>query len=157
MQPLDKNTLFSIFDIGDEEVYKENNVEELLDNPFVLIGMVVRGVENWHLMDILYTRKKGEEYAEVRDKVQLQYFVKLCKYLDRLDFNKFETVYTIGESFDKDEVDDRLSQMMDVFIENEYYEQCATVKRFLDMLSHEYILKCELKKAGLRLPIEDKF
>ena len=108
-------------------------------------------------MDILYTRKKGEEYAEVRDKVQLQYFVKLCKYLDRLDFNKFETVYTIGESFDKDEVDDRLSQMMDVFIENEYYEQCATVKRFLDMLSHEYILKCELKKAGLRLPIEDKF
>ena len=60
MQPLDKNTLFSIFEVGDEEVYKENNVESLLDNPFVLIGMVVRGVENWHLMDILYTRNNLE-------------------------------------------------------------------------------------------------
>lgn len=155
MQPLNKNTLFSIFDIGDEEVYKEHGEEALLDNPFVLIGMVVRGVENWHLMDILYTRKKGEEYAEVRDVVQLQYFSKLCKYLEKLDFNKFETVYTIGESFNKEEVDDRLSQMMNVFIEHEHYEQCATIKKFLDMLEHEYILKCELKKAGLRLPIQN--
>lgn len=151
MQPLDKNTLFSIFEVGDEEVYKENNVESLLDNPFVLIGMVVRGVENWHLMDILYTRKNGEEYTNVRDKVQLQYFLKLCTYLERLDFNKFETVYTIGESFDRDEVDDRFNQMMEVFIKHEQYEKCAIIKKYLDMLDHEFIIKKALKEAGLKL------
>jgi len=153
MQPLDKHTLFSIFEVGDEEVYKENNVESLLDNPFVLIGMVVRGVENWHLMDILYTRKNGKEYTNVRDKVQLQYFLKLCGYLERLDFNKFETVYTIGESFDRGEVDDRFNQMMEVFIEHEQYEKCAIIKKYIDMLDHEYLLQKELKKAGLKLPI----
>ena len=131
MQPLDKNSLFSIFDIGDEEVYKENNVEELLDNPFVLLGMVVRGVDNWHLMDILYTRKQGEEY--------------------KLDFNKFETVYTIGDSFDRDEVEKALNIILDVFISFEHYEKCATVKKFLDLLDHEYVLKSELKRAGLKL------
>ena len=152
MQPLDKNTLFSIFEVGDEEVYKENNVEHLLDNPFVLIGMVVRGVENWHLMDVLYTRKQGKEYARVRDKVQLQYFSKLCAYLERLDFDKFETIYTIGESFNREEVEDRFNQMLDVFIKNEYYEKCATIKKYLDMLDHEYLIQKELKKVGLKLP-----
>ena len=36
MQPLNPHTLFSIFEKGDEEIYKEHNMEELLDNPFVL-------------------------------------------------------------------------------------------------------------------------
>jgi hypothetical protein len=157
MQPLDKNTLFSIFDIGDEEVYKENNVEELLDNPFVLLGMVVRGVDNWHLMDILYTRKKGEEYASVREQVQLQYFTKLCKYLTRLDFNKFETVYTIGDSFDRDEVEKALNIILEVFITFEHYEKCVIVKKFLDLLDHEYILKNELKKASIKYPSSENF
>lgn len=157
MQPLDKNTLFSIFDVGDEEVYKENNVEELLDNPFVLLGMVVRGVDNWHLMDILYTRKQGEEYTNVREKVQLQYFTKLCKYLTRLDFNKFETVYTIGDSFDRDEVEKALNIVLDVFIAHEHYEKCIIVKKFLDLLDHEYILKNELKKAKIKYPSSENF
>lgn len=152
MQPLDKNTLFSIFDVGDEEVYKENNVEDLLDNPFVLLGMVVRGVDNWHLMDILYTRKQGEEYTNVREQVQLQYFSKLCKYLDKLDFNKFETIYTIGDSFDREEVENALNIVLDVFITHEHYEKCVIVKKFLDLLDHEYILKNELKKAKIKYP-----
>ena len=113
--------------------------------------MVVRGVDNWHLMDILYTRRQGEEYANVREQVQLQYFTKLCKYLTKLDFNKFETVYTIGESFDRDEVEKALNIILDVFISFEHYEKCATVKKFLDLLDHEYVLKSELKRAGLKL------
>ena len=92
MQPLDKNTLFSIFEAGDEEVYKENNVSELLDNPYVLIGMVVRGVQNWHIMDIMYKRSHPNEYSKVRRKVMYKYFVKICGYLERLDINNFKTL-----------------------------------------------------------------
>ena len=36
MHKLDPHTLFSIFEKGDEEVYKENQMEGLLDNPYVL-------------------------------------------------------------------------------------------------------------------------
>ena len=53
MQPLDPHTLFSIFEKGDAEVYEEHNMTELLDNPYVLMGMVLRGVDNYHTMDVI--------------------------------------------------------------------------------------------------------
>ena len=62
MQKLDPHTLFSIFEKGDEEIYKENNIEELLDNPYVLIGMVVTGVENFYMIDQMYMVKHEEDY-----------------------------------------------------------------------------------------------
>lgn len=40
MNKLDPHSLFSIFEKGDEEVYKEHGEEDVLDNPFVLMNMV---------------------------------------------------------------------------------------------------------------------
>ena len=51
MQPVDPHKLFSLFEKGDEEVYKEHGVEEALKNPYVLMGMVLEGMENYQLMD----------------------------------------------------------------------------------------------------------
>ena len=152
MQPLDKNTLFSIFEAGDEEVYKENNVSELLDNPYVLIGMVVRGVQNWHIMDIMYKRSHLNEYSKVRRKVMYKYFVKICGYLERLDINNFKTLYTIGDSYDIKEVKESFDQLLKYFEGIEYYEKCAIVKSYLDLLNHEYITKDLLKNTGIKLP-----
>ena len=152
MQPLDKNTLFSIFEAGDEEVYKENNVSELLDNPYVLIGMVVRGVQNWHIMDIMYKRSHPKEYSRVRRKVMYKYFVKICGYLERLDINNFKTLYTIGDSYDIKEVKESFDQLLKYFEGIEYYEKCAIVKSYLDLLNHEYITKDLLRNTGIKLP-----
>ena len=60
MQPLDKNTLFSIFEAGDEAVYAEYGLQGQLNNPFVLMGMVLKGVENYHIMDM----KKNNYYQK---------------------------------------------------------------------------------------------
>ena len=152
MQPLDKDTLFSIFEAGDEEVYKENNVSELLDNPYVLIGMVVRGVQNWHIMDIMYKRSHPKEYDRVRRKVMYKYFIKICGYLERLDINNFKTLYTIGDSYDIKEVKESFDQLLKYFEGIEYYEKCAIVKSYLDLLNHEYITKDLLKNTGIKLP-----
>jgi len=152
MQPLDKDTLFSIFEAGDEEVYQENNVSELLDNPYVLIGMVVRGVQNWHIMDIMYKRSHPKEYSRVRRKVMYKYFVKICGYLERLDINNFKTLYTIGDSYDIKEVKESFDQLLKYFEDIEYYEKCAIVKSYLDLLNHEYITKDLLKNTGIKLP-----
>ena len=152
MQPLDKNTLFSIFEAGDEEVYEENNVSGLLDNPYVLIGMVVRGVQNYHLMDVMYKRSYPQDYAKVRQKIKLNYFLRIAGYLQRLDVKSFSTVYTIGDSFDVQEVQEAFEQLITYFEQIEYYEQCALVKSYLDLLSHEVISKDLLKNTGIELP-----
>ena len=53
MKPIDPNQLFNLFEVGDEEVYEENGVKDVLQNPYVLMGMVVRGLENYKLLDKL--------------------------------------------------------------------------------------------------------
>ena len=54
MNKLDPHSLFQIFEQGDEEVYKEHDQEDVLNNPFVLMNMVTRGLENYELMCALY-------------------------------------------------------------------------------------------------------
>ena len=145
MQPLDKNTLFSIFEQGDEEIYKEHNITGVLDNPYVLIGMVIRGMENWHLMDIMYKRSYPVEYKEVRSQIRLKYMLKLVAYLERLDKTKFETVYTIGDSYDSKTVRLALNSLLGFFESIEYYEKCAIIKDYIDLIAHEVIQKELLK------------
>lgn len=145
MQPLNKNTLFSIFEQGDEEIYKEHNITGVLDNPYVLIGMVVRGMENWHIMDIMYKRSYPVEYKAVREGIQLKYMNKLVKYLERLDTNRFDTVYSIGDSFDEKVVRLALTNLLKYYEGIEYYEKCAIIKPYIDLLEHEVIKKELLK------------
>lgn len=134
MQSLNPHTLFSIFEQGDEEVYKEHGIEDALKNPYVLMGMVMRGVENYFLMDIMYLRQYPEQYKNVRAAVKAKYFTNLYNYLTRIDSTKFETFYKIGESFEKDEVSLALDTLRLYFEEVEEYEKCAVIKRFNELL-----------------------
>lgn len=145
MLPLDKNTLFSIFEQGDEEIYKEHSITGVLDNPYVLMGMVIRGLENWNIMDIMYKRSHPEEYAKVRSTIQVKYMSKLVSYLERIDNTKFESVYTIGESFDSKNVIMSLHRLLMYFEKIEYYEKCAIIKRYIDLLT-EHLLEKELQR-----------
>ena len=126
--------LFSIFEQGDEEVYKEHGMEDALKNPFVLMGMVLRGVENYHMMDMMYSRQYPQQYKNVRSQVKYKYFNKLFLYLNRIDSTKFETFYRIGESFEKEDVYVGLEQIKYYFESLEEYEKCAVIKRFQDLL-----------------------
>ena len=74
MKKIDPHTLFSLFEANDEQVYEENNVSEILQNPYVLMGMVVRGVDNFFLLDAIYTKNHRKEYLRTKDKIQHKYF-----------------------------------------------------------------------------------
>lgn len=145
MLPLDKNTLFSIFEQGDEEIYKEHNVTGVLNNPYVLMGMVIRGLENWNIMDIMYKRTYPEEYAKVRSSIKVKYMSKLVSYLERIDSTKFESVYTIGESFESKNVIMALHSLLMYFENIEYYEKCAIIKNYIDLLT-EHLIEKELHR-----------
>lgn len=134
MQPIDPHTLFSIFEQGDEQVYKEHGIEDTMKNPFVLMGMVVRGIENHHLMDIMYIKQYPKEYTNVRDVTKYKYYNRLFSYLTRIDINTSTDLYTIGESFEAGEVFLGLDIMRKYYESIEEYEKCSIVKRYQDLL-----------------------
>lgn len=139
MQPLDPRTLFSIFEQGDEEIYKEHGIEENLKNPYVLMGMVLRGLENYTIMDMMYTRHYGDQYKNVKPTIKLKYFNKLFSYLTRIDHTDFNSIYTIGESFEKQEVYIGLEKLKKYFEVIEHYEKCAVIKNFQDFLQETQV------------------
>ena len=140
MQPLDKNTLFSIFEAGDEQVYKENGIQDMLKNPFVLMGMVLQGLQSYHLMDIMYRRNFPEEYKRVAEGIKYKYYSRLYGYLNRIDSDKFETVYNIGQSFDKEDVFVGLEELRTYFENIEEYEKCAIIRNYTELLIEKVAL-----------------
>ena len=146
MQNLDPNNLFSIFEQGDEQVYQEHNLEEVLKNPYVLMGMVLRGLENFKLMDLMYMRNYPEEYKVRRNYIKFKYYSKLFTYLERIKWTKEEEVYTISNSYDLAETSQGLNEMLYYFEKLECYEKCAIVKKCLDKLYNFDLERLEVTK-----------
>jgi hypothetical protein len=137
MQPLNPHTLFSIFEKGDEEIYEEHNLTELLDNPYVLMGMVLRGIDNYHTMDLMHLKHFGDRYREVRFKVRNQFYNKLFNYLNRIDITKLDSRYTITEEYNSDDIFSGLNVLLVYFEKREEYEKCGIIKRYQDLLNLE--------------------
>lgn len=150
MNKIDPNTLFAIFEQGDEKIYKEHGQEEVLKNPYVLLGMVTRGVENYGLMDIMYSRQYPKEYKSVRNNVKLNYFNKLFSYLERIDGVSAFKNYKISQAFNLVEVYNSLDHMRKFFENLELYEKCAIIKKYQNVVINEFHLIKELniEKVG---------
>jgi len=130
MKKIDKATLFSIFEVGDEEVYKENDAEDLLHNTYILFGMTIKGVENYFIMEQMYQNRYGETFSTVRDSIKLKYFTGLIRYLERIDDTQLDTLYDLKDVFGEQSIDYALKEMTDFFESLEMYENCALLMRF---------------------------
>jgi hypothetical protein len=135
MQPIDPHTLFSIFEQGDEQIYEEHGLQDTLNNPYVLMGMVVKGVENYFMMDLMYMQRYPKEYTNVRNVTKRKYFNRLYSYLERIDSDNFGDEFNIGESFEKGEAFLSLDYLRIYFEKVEHYEKCAVVKKYQDLLN----------------------
>ena len=134
MNKLDPHTLFSIFEQGDEQVYKEHNVLGVLDNPYVLIGMAVTGVENFALIDQMYLLRYAEDYAKVRSKIKYNYYTKLYTYLTRVKLDELGDKYKVGEDYEISRSIDAILDIQIYFQQSEEYEKCKVIKQFSDLL-----------------------
>ena len=134
MQPIDPNTLFNIFEQGDEQIYQEHGMEDQLTNPFVLMGMVLRGIDNYRMMDMMYLKQYPGPYKKVRGITKYKYYNKLYSYLTRIDSLNFNKVYRIGESFEIGEVYSCLDLLRVYYEEIEQYEKCAVIKKYIELL-----------------------
>ena len=139
MNKLDPHTLFSIFEQGDEEIYKEHGQQDVLKNPFVLMGMVLRGLENYRLMALIYNRKYPDMFKEQEPVIKHKYYNKLYSYLNRIDLRQLETAYHIGESYSRDEIMLALEHMIQFFVKVEEYEKCAKIVEYKELLVLEEV------------------
>lgn len=134
MQPIDPNTLFSIFEQGDEQVYKEYGQEDVLKNPFVLMGMVLRGIENYRMMDMMYMKQYPDQYKNVRGVTKYKYYNKLYSYLCRIPMDDKTKIYKIGETFDRQSALIGLNELLYYYEKIEQYEKCAVIKKYCDLI-----------------------
>ena len=137
MKNLNIQQVFSAFDATDEEVFVQERMLDLLENPYVLMGIVVRGVENYYLLDTMYSKKYGEQWDNIKYQIKHKYFTRLVQYLYRINFNTYEFRYMIGKDFDKESVSLALNNMIDFFLLTEEYEHCGAIKKYVDLLWEE--------------------
>jgi hypothetical protein len=136
MKKLNSDDLFNIFSIGDEEIYKEHNIEDMMDNTFILFGMVVRGVENYFIIDKMYDSRYQERYDSVRENIKLKYFNGLVNYLERIKALQSDTVMDIEDEFGLQAIKYALEEMLEFYKELEMYEKCAIIFKY-----HQLFLK----------------
>ena len=133
MKKLNSDDLFNIFSIGDEEIYKEHKIEDLMDNTFILFGMVVRGVENYFIIDKMYAYRFEERYDSVRENIKLKYFNGLVNYLERIEGLQSDTVIDIEDEFGLQAIKYALEELLEFYTEIEYYEKCAIIYKFYEL------------------------
>ena len=141
---LNPNTLFSIFEQGDEEIYREHGMEHQLKNPYVLMGMVIKGLENFSLMCTMYENNFPREFKKNKENIRYKYYTRLYEYLTRIDSSNFSNLYTIGESFEASRVEGGLEHLMYFFESKEEYEKCAIIKKYIEHLIIAKEIKLEL-------------
>ena len=134
MKQIDKDTLFSIFEQGDEEVYKEHDQEDVLNNPFVLMNMVTRGLENYELMCALYIRNYPKEFIKVEPTIKFKYYNRLYAYLLRINIDSIEDIYAIGDSYERNSAQQGLQTLLKYYEFKEEYEKCGVIVKYIQML-----------------------
>ena len=133
MKKLNSDDLFNIFSIGDEEIYKEHKIEDMMDNTFILFGMVVRGVENYFIIDKMYANRYQERYDSVRENIKLKYFNGLVNYLERVKVLQGGTVEELKDEFGPQAIEYALEEMLEFYKELEMYEKCAIIFKFYEL------------------------
>jgi len=133
MKKLDSNDLFNIFSVGDEEIFKEHKIENAVDNTFILFGMAVRGVENYFIIDKMYSSRYQEHYVSVRDSIKLKYFNGLVNYLERVKYIQSDTVEYLEDEFGPQAIHYALEELLEFYKELEMYEKCAIIFKFYQL------------------------
>lgn len=123
-----------LFTKKDEEVYKEHNLQHLLEDPYVIFNTAIRGVTLYNLLDGTYRIRYPKEYPVVESSVRNNQFAYLYQLIVKvpLDDPKVfsDTKLDLGEGV----VRDSLNQLLQHFIDLEEYEKCSVIKNYLEII-----------------------
>lgn len=131
MKKLDKNELFDIFSQYDQDVFEENTMHEDIDNDFITFGTIITAIQNYDLLDQIYTNRFEKHYDSVKDSIKMKYFNGVMRYFDRIDVLQPDTVNDLNDEFGKQSIVTTLYCILDFYEKVEHYEKCAIIFKFL--------------------------
>lgn len=140
MKELDGDSLFSIFEKGDEDIHRDSHYKIQLDSSFILLGTVIRGVDNYFLIDQLYTNRYQERYLSVKENLKLKYFIRLVKVLQRITEFDSKTASMLVDEFGETTIIYVFQYLLSYFEENEYYEICVVLKKYFDIFTEKSLI-----------------
>lgn len=145
MKKLDPKDLFKVFEMTDEEIVSERDPQAVWDfrhHPYILMGMVIKGLENFDIISELYTRREGDEYEEIKDDVQYTYYTSLYKYLYRFNYQSLEFIES-ALKHDYHDITYALIHLRTFFESKEEFEKCARIRDIFEAidLGAELLLK----------------
>ena len=144
MNSLNIDLIFEVFNQGDEVIYKEAGLENLMNEDAVLLNTAVRGIESYWRLDEMFTSRKYDEYQKVRHLVKSRYFSKMFGYLNKVSYTKLEPFFdTIGD-LGYGTVENSLEEYLEHFIFTEEYEKCTVIKKLLGIVRKLYYPELEL-------------
>jgi len=133
MKEIDEDSLFSIFENGDQEVFNELYYASDINNSFIALGTLIRGVDNYMLIDKIYQNRYGKEYDNFKDKLKLRYFLGLMNYLKSVSKFNNETAKELFDEFGESCVICNFQELLSFFEQQEHYEKCVLIKKYLDI------------------------
>lgn len=98
------------------------------------MGMVVRGLQNFLLIDQIYSHRHPEQYSNVKKQLQYKYYCRLFSYLQRIQSKDFDEAYQVGDDYQVVDTYIALDHLREYFQNLEEYEKCAVIKTFIDVL-----------------------
>lgn len=140
MKGLDGDSLFSIFDTPHHEVFEDSRTVGTQVSNFIVMGTVIRGVENYFLIDQLYANRYKDRYFSVRDSLRLKYFIQLVDYLQRVKEFDSKTASMLLDEFGVAAIVYAFQHLLTFLEELEMYERCILVKKYLDIFLEDSLL-----------------
>lgn len=137
MKELDPSKLFELF--SKEEEYQEDIQQKTLvgnNNPFILMGMVVRGVENFYILQEIHSSRNNREdltKVERRNQIKYSYYKSLFKYIERINQ---DSMLDLEQCLihDIEIITLALNDILSLFESYEEYERCSIIKSLQDNL-----------------------
>lgn len=128
MKNLDPEDLFRVFQMSDEEIIDDEQAQfDFRYHPYIITGMVMKGVDNFHIISEVYRQREGEAFGRIEKDIKHKYYATLYKYLKRFNYQSLEHIEE-ALKHDPDSLLYALIELRVLFEEYEEYEKCARIR-----------------------------
>lgn len=142
MKIFDKNVLIDAFDIKNVDEQKEQILKDFKDTPEFFARFVCKGLVNYMVMDMLYSRRYGEKYEDSKKVIKLKLFTSFYHYILRIPLESFNKALIDVDSQEQGDIltlYNALDTLITYFEEIEMYEKCEKLVKYQKKLQYDSI------------------